>query len=97
MTDVIDGAALLAEIHRLKARIRELESPAIDAKRAEIRSSYIELISQAEQDRDYEGVFGVQGLLREREERWAAEDSAARQFTATVVSTEAPQNMRAAA
>lgn len=63
------------EIRRLKARIRDLERPAVEAKRAEIRSSFIELIAQAEQDRDFQGAFDVQCLLREREEAWAAEDA----------------------
>ncbi|MFF1301122.1 hypothetical protein [Streptomyces sp. NPDC058296] len=63
------------EIRRLKARIRDLERPAVEAKRAEIRTSFIELIAQAEQDRDSQGAFDVQCLLREREEAWAAEDA----------------------
>lgn len=67
-----------AEIRRLKVRIRELERPAVEAQRAEIRSSFVELIAQAEQDRDFQGAYDVQCRLREREEQWAAEDEAAR-------------------
>lgn len=63
------------EIERLTARVRELERPAVEAERAEIRSSYTELISQAEQDRDYEGAFEVQCRLRDREQQWTAEDA----------------------
>lgn len=66
-----------AEIRRLQARVRKLERPAIEAQRREIRSSYTELIAQAEQDRDYEGKFDVECRLREREEQWAAEDASA--------------------
>ncbi|GAA4823780.1 hypothetical protein [Streptomyces ziwulingensis] len=58
-------------------RIAELERPAVEAKRAEIRQSYVELIAQAEQDRDFEGAFNVQCSLREREEQWKAEDEEA--------------------
>ncbi|MFG2526161.1 hypothetical protein [Streptomyces sp. NPDC048527] len=65
-----------AEIRRLKARIRELERPAVEAQRTEIRSSFAELIAQAEQDGDFQGAFDVQCCLREREEQWAAEGAA---------------------
>lgn len=68
-------AALLAEVQRLKARVAELERPAIEAKRNEIRSSYSELIAQCEQDRDHEGAFDVQCRLRDREEQWKREDT----------------------
>jgi hypothetical protein len=67
-------AASDAEIVRLKVRVRELERPAVEAKRAEIRQSLVELAAQAEQDRDFEGAFDVQCRLREFEERWALED-----------------------
>lgn len=60
---------------RLNARIAELERPGIEAKRTEIRASFTELISQAEQDGDYEGAFNVRCRLREREEQWRAEDA----------------------
>ncbi|WP_030670519.1 hypothetical protein [Streptomyces rimosus] len=59
---------------RLAARVRELERPAVEAERAEIRQSYTELIAQCEQDRDHEGAFDVQCRLREREEQWKRED-----------------------
>lgn len=62
-------------IAELETRVDALERPAIEAKRTEIRSSYTELIAQAEQDRDYEGSFTLQGQLDEREAQWAAEDA----------------------
>ncbi|MEV7394912.1 hypothetical protein [Streptomyces sp. NPDC091215] len=71
-----DVPALAAEIRRLRARVTELERPAVEAKRAEIRQSFVELSAQCEQDRDYEGAFNVQCQLREREEQWGAEDAA---------------------
>lgn len=67
--------ALLAEIRRLKGRVRELERPAVEAERAEIRSSYAELVAAAEETKDFEGAFDVQCRLREREEQWAREDA----------------------
>ncbi|MCX5598379.1 hypothetical protein OOK29_09540 [Streptomyces phaeochromogenes] len=67
-----------ADVDKLRARVRELERPAVEAKRNEIRQSYTELISQAEEDRDPEGAFDVQVRLREREEQWAQEDAAVR-------------------
>lgn len=69
-------AAHDAEIRSLKARVAELERPAIEAKRNEIRQSFAELIAQCEQDRDHEGAFDVQCRLREREEQWARDDAA---------------------
>lgn len=68
--------AAAAKIHRLKARVRELERPAVEAQRAEIRQSLTELIAQAEQERDYEGAFEARCQLRDREEQWAREDAA---------------------
>lgn len=65
------------ELQRLRNRVRELERPAIEAQRAEIRGSFSELIAQCEQDRDFEGAFEVQCRLREREAQWSAEDAAA--------------------
>jgi hypothetical protein len=67
----------VAELNRLRSRIAELERPMAAAKRNEIRSSYTELIAQAEQDRDPEGKFDVECRLHEREEQWAAEDASA--------------------
>jgi hypothetical protein len=63
-----------AEIRRLKARIRELEPPVVEAKRNEIRQSYAELIAAAEETKDFEGAFDVQCRLREHEEQWRDED-----------------------
>jgi hypothetical protein len=56
-------------------RIAELERPSVEARRNEIRSSYTELISQAEQDRDIEGAATLALQLRESEAKWAAEDA----------------------
>lgn len=68
-------AAHDAEIRRLKGRIRELERPAVEAKRAETRASFVELIAAAQADRDFEGAFKVECDFREQEERWAIEDA----------------------
>lgn len=58
------------------ARVAELERPEIEAKRNEIRSSYSELIAQAQQAGDHEGAFEVQCRLRDREAQWKTEDAA---------------------
>ena len=71
------ASAADAEIRRLKARVRELERPAAEAKRAEIRQSFAELAAAARETRDYEGAFNVECDLRDYEEQWAAEDAAA--------------------
>jgi hypothetical protein len=70
-----DVEALLDEVCRQRDRIAELERPAVEARRAEVRQSFTELIAQAEQDRDFEGAFDVRCRLREREEQWATEDA----------------------
>ncbi|WP_037802781.1 hypothetical protein, partial [Streptomyces resistomycificus] len=72
-----DVRTLLAEVRRLRARVAELERPAVEAKRNEIRQSFAELVTQAREDRDYEGAFDVQCRLREHEEQWQREDTAA--------------------
>ena len=59
-----------------EARVRELERPAVEAKRNEIRDSYAELIAAAEEAKDFEGAFDVQCRLRDREDEWAREDAA---------------------
>lgn len=56
------------------ARVAELEAAAEEKRRTGIRSSYSELIAQAEQDRDYEGAAIVAQRLRDREAVWARED-----------------------
>ncbi|MEU8469550.1 hypothetical protein AB0F30_16780 [Streptomyces sp. NPDC029006] len=63
---------------KAEARVWELERPAVEKQRNEIRQSFTELIAQAEQDRDHEGAFDVQCRLREREEQWTREDAAVR-------------------
>ncbi|MFP8959996.1 hypothetical protein ACLIYP_05400 [Streptomyces nanhaiensis] len=68
---------VLAEVERLRARVAELERPAIEAKRNEIRQSYAELIATCTETKDYEGAFDVQCRLREREEQWKREDAEA--------------------
>lgn len=67
-------------LRQAEARIVELERPSIEARRNEIRSTYTELSSQAEQDRDHEGAAVVQQQLREREAVWAREDELAKEF-----------------
>jgi hypothetical protein len=69
-------AAHDAEVRRLKARVAELERPAVEAKRNEIRQSFTEIAAQCEQDRDYEAAANFQRRLEEREEQWAREDAA---------------------
>ncbi|QIJ61459.1 hypothetical protein [Streptomyces sp. JB150] len=60
-----------------RARVAELERPAIKARRNEIRSSYAETITMAREDRDFEGAFNLECQLRDREEQWKREDEAA--------------------
>ncbi|MFI2620449.1 hypothetical protein [Streptomyces sp. NPDC018584] len=67
-------AAVRAERDEARARVRELERPAIEAHRNEIRQSYTELAAAAHETRDYEGAFAVECQLREREEQWKRED-----------------------
>ncbi|MFE0794685.1 hypothetical protein [Streptomyces mutabilis] len=62
------------QLRRDRDRIAELERPTVEAKRAEIRQSYAELIAAAEETKDFEGAFDVQCRLREREEQWKRED-----------------------
>jgi hypothetical protein len=87
-------AALLEERHRtnewaddaakaLRAnrdRIAELERPAVERHRVEVRDSYRQLAAQARQDGDYEGEAVVLQQLAEREAVWAREDELAREF-----------------
>lgn len=68
--------ALLAEVRRLRARLAELERPAVEAQRNEIRQSFAELAAQCREDRDHEGAFEVECRLRDREEQWKREDTA---------------------
>lgn len=70
-------ARIAAERDEARARVRELERPAVEAKRNEIRSSYVELISQAEQDRDHEGAAQVTQLLADAEAMWRRNDEEA--------------------
>ncbi|MGX1254097.1 hypothetical protein RKD48_006608 [Streptomyces ambofaciens] len=58
-------------------RITELERPAVEAKRNEIRASFTSTIAQAQEDRDHEGAFALECQLREREEQWKRKDEAA--------------------
>ncbi|MFF9309998.1 hypothetical protein ACF1BS_03715 [Streptomyces sp. NPDC014748] len=68
------GETLTPAVDWLIARVAELERPAIEAKRNEIRSSYTEIIAEARETRDYEGAFEVECRLRDREEQWKRED-----------------------
>lgn len=62
---------------KAEVRVRELERPAVEAKRNEIRDSYSELISACEETKDHEGAFDVRCRLQEREEQWQREDEGA--------------------
>ncbi|MGW9058868.1 hypothetical protein [Streptomyces sp. NPDC055733] len=70
---------MFTELQKAQARVRELEHPAIEAKRNEIRSSFTSTIAQAQEDRDHEGAFALESQLREREEQWKREDEEAGQ------------------
>ena len=72
-----DVPALLAEVRRLRASVAELERPAVEAKRNEIRQSFTEIAAQCEQDHDYQAAANFQRRLQEHEEQWKAEDAAA--------------------
>lgn len=69
-------AAVRAERDQAQARVVELERPAIELKRNEIRLSYRQLAMQAREDRDYEGEATVLKQLADREEQWKREDAA---------------------
>ncbi|MFG2352630.1 hypothetical protein [Streptomyces sp. NPDC048521] len=69
--------AMADEIRRLRARVWELERPAVEKQRDEVRDSYAQLAAQCREDRDHESAFDVECRLREREEQWAREDAAA--------------------
>ncbi|NUP18338.1 MAG: hypothetical protein HOZ81_20095 [Streptomyces sp.] len=62
---------------KAEARVRELERPAVEAERNEIRQSYADLVAAAEGTKDYEGAFDFQCRLRDREEQWARDDQEA--------------------
>ena len=72
-----DVDALLAEVHRLRARLWDYERPATEKERNALRQSFTALAAQAHEDRDYEGAFSLECQLREREEQWKAEDASA--------------------
>jgi hypothetical protein len=55
-------------------RVAELERPAVEAHRNEVRSNFTSLIAQAQEDRDHEGAFALECQLRDREEQWKRED-----------------------
>lgn len=61
----------------LRARVAELERPAIEALRGEIQLSYRQLAAQAREDRDYEGEATVLQRLEEREQQWKRDDEQA--------------------
>lgn len=86
--DKLHPEKLVAEVRRLRARVWELERPAVEKQRNEVRDSYAQLAAQCREDRDHEGAFGVDCHLREREEQWKAED-AANQPTAPAVRSDA--------
>ncbi len=62
---------------KAEARVSELERPAVEAKRGEVRQSYREMAAQAREDRDYEGEAQALHALEAREIQWAREDEKA--------------------
>lgn len=65
-----------------QARIAELERPAVERHRREVRESYRWLAAQAREDGDFEGETVVAQQLAEREQLWAHEDALAKEFAA---------------
>ena len=63
-----------------RSRIAELERPAVERHRREVRESYRWLAGHAREDRDFEGEAVVLQQLREREAVWAREDELAKEF-----------------
>jgi DNA repair exonuclease SbcCD ATPase subunit len=63
------------EIETLRARVAELERPAIEAQRNEIRDVLNTSRAEAEQGRDFEGAATVAQQLDAYEAKWAAEDA----------------------
>ena len=63
---------------KAEARVAELERPAVEAKRNEIRDSYQQPAADAERDRDYEGRDHALNALAAREEQWKREDATQR-------------------
>lgn len=65
-----------------RTRIAELERPAAERHRREVRESYRWLAAQAGEDGDFEGEAVVKQQLAEREAVWAREDELAKEFAA---------------
>ncbi|MFE2967494.1 hypothetical protein ACFXKC_28250 [Streptomyces sp. NPDC059340] len=63
-------------------RIVELERPAVERHRREVRESYRWLAAHAREDGDFEGEAVVSQQLAEREQLWRREDTLAREFAA---------------
>jgi hypothetical protein len=63
-------------------RVVELERPAVERHRREVRESYRWLAAQAREDGDFEGEAVVVQQLAEREQLWRQEDKLAREFAA---------------
>ncbi|MET7458478.1 hypothetical protein ACWEPZ_37660 [Streptomyces sp. NPDC004288] len=63
-------------------RIAELERPAVERHRREVRESYQWLAAHAGEDGDFEGEAAVRRQLAEREAVWAREDELAAEFAA---------------
>lgn len=70
-------AAVRQERDGARRRVRELERPAVQAHRNEIRSSYMGLANQARTERDFKAVCAIECRLQEREEQWARDDEEA--------------------
>lgn len=63
-------------------QITELERPAVERHRREVRESYRWLAAHAREDGDFEGEAVVVQQLAEREQLWRREDKLAREFAA---------------
>jgi hypothetical protein len=69
-----------ARAEAAEARVAEMERPAVERHRAEVRESYRQLAAQAREDGDFEGEVVVQQQLVEREAVWGREDELAKEF-----------------
>lgn len=76
--EALDDAA--RALREQRDRIADLERPATERHRSEVRESYQQLAAQARQDGDYEGEAVVLQQLAERESVWAREDELAHEF-----------------
>ncbi|MBW1603448.1 hypothetical protein JJV70_15310 [Streptomyces sp. JJ66] len=74
---LLQSPEVAAELVVLRARVAELERPAVLVQRAEVRESYRALAAQARGDGDAEGEADVLATLQAREAHWRWEDEQA--------------------